>query len=173
MHDEMVSIITHMPRLVDVNLGRMGVLDRIPEIYHLPQNLGSFDLSAVEIKQDPLPVLEKLQCLVVLKLEGYSGRTMSCSASGFPRLQNLELVNFRYTEEWKIETGAMPKLSHLTLNWLASLRNLPESLLHLRFLNKVEVDNFYVGDERTLKELKQKGCKVKIPFIPPSPSCPK
>jgi hypothetical protein len=163
MHDEMVSIITHMPRLVDVNLGRMGVLDRIPEIYHLPQNLGSFDLSAVEIKQDPLPVLEKLQCLVVLKLEGYSG----------PRLQNLELVNFRYTEEWKIETGAMPKLSHLTLNWLASLRNLPESLLHLRFLNKVEVDNFYVGDERTLKELKQKGCKVKIPFIPPSPSCPK
>jgi hypothetical protein len=66
----------------------------------------------------------------------------------------------------------MPKLSHLTLKWFTSLRNLPEGLLHLPSLSKVEVDTSYAGDERVLKELQQKGCKVRIPSILPSPSCP-
>lgn len=93
---EMMTVIANMPRLVDVHLYRLSVLDTLPESHHFPQNLRSFDLSAVRIEQDPMTVLDKLHCLVVLKLEGYSGRTISCSTPGFPCLQNLQLINFLY-----------------------------------------------------------------------------
>jgi hypothetical protein len=159
----MLNIFAGMPHLFDIHLNSLRALDKLPESYHFPQNLRSFHLTADGINQDPMPVLEKLQCLVVLKLEGYSGRTMACSTRGFPRLQNLELFSFSYTEEWTIEIGAMLKLTHLILEGFLKMSKLPEGMLHLRSLNCLELEDvplISVGDSNTSKALQQKGCQV-------------
>ncbi|XP_047086210.1 putative disease resistance protein At1g50180 [Lolium rigidum] len=164
---KMINIFAHMPCLVDVHLSQLSDFDKLPESNHLPQNLRSFNLSSYAIKQDPMPVLEKLQCLMVLKLEGYTGRTMSCSALGFPRLQILQLLRCPNTEEWKIEAGTMPRLSHMILEGFPKMRNLPEGLLHLPSLNHLglyKMPLVSVGDDKTLKELQQKGCELQISF---------
>uniref|UniRef100_A0ACD5XD15 Uncharacterized protein n=1 Tax=Avena sativa TaxID=4498 RepID=A0ACD5XD15_AVESA len=165
MSAEVMNIFANMPRLVDVELSKLSVIDKLPECHHFPQSLRSFSLTAYAINQDPMPVLEKLQCLVVLKLDGYSEKSMSCSAYGFPRLQDLNLEEFFYTEEWNIEAGAMPKLSHLILFRFPKMSKLPEGLLHLPSLNHLElckVSLIPVGDDNTMNELQQKGCEVII-----------
>ncbi|XP_047065112.1 putative disease resistance protein At1g50180 [Lolium rigidum] len=105
--------------------------------------------------------LSKMTQLTTLSLRSkkyqYMLVEMMTVIANMPRLVDVHLYRL---SEWKIETGAMPKLSHLTLKWFTSLRNLPEGLLHLPSLSKVEVDSSYAGDERVLKELQQKGCKV-------------
>ncbi|KQK16596.1 putative disease resistance protein At1g50180 [Brachypodium distachyon] len=158
---EMINIFANMPRLVDVSMGQFDVLDKLPD--NFPQSLQSVRLDANVIEQDPMPILEKLPCLVVLDLEGYKGQTMTCSAEGFPRLQRLRLVTFS-TEEWTMEDGTMPKLSCLQLWRLSNMIKLPEGLLHLPSLNKLEL--LYMPqiseDDSTLKELQCKGCEVAI-----------
>lgn len=107
---EMIKMLANMPDAVEILLRRFDVLDKLPGSTLFPQCLRQLDLFANVIKEDPMPIVEKLPCLVVLSLSGYQGRTMSCSAQGFPRLQRLDLSVF-YTEEWIIETGALPRLS--------------------------------------------------------------
>uniref|UniRef100_A0ACD6AG00 Uncharacterized protein n=1 Tax=Avena sativa TaxID=4498 RepID=A0ACD6AG00_AVESA len=162
MPARVMDIFANMPCLVDIRLlTNLGVFSELPDVHHFPQSLRSFDLSAVEIRQDPMPVLEKLQCLVVLTLKGYSGQTMSCSANGFPRLQNIKLYRFSYIEEWRIESGAMPKLSHVTLSWFPKMSKLAEGLLHLPSLSRLKLQNMRgFGYDNTLEELQQKGCEV-------------
>ncbi|XBI04922.1 hypothetical protein VPH35_133137 [Triticum aestivum] len=108
----------------------------------------------------PMPVLEKLPCLVVLMLGGYEGQTMSCSAQGFPRLQELQLVKFSM-EKWGMEEGTMPKLYRLTLCVCGKLSRLPEGLLNLLTLNQLVLEcvPLISEDDTTLNELKQKRCK--------------
>nr|XP_051202418.1 putative disease resistance protein At1g50180 [Lolium perenne] len=160
---ELMDIFSNLPRLVEIHLFRFRVLDKLPKSHHFSQSIRSFNLHATNIKQDPMPVLEKLQCLVVLKLGGYSGRTMSCSARGFPGLQNLHLIDFRFTKEWKIESGTMPKLSHMLLRRFPKMSKLPEGLLHLPSLNHLElqlVPLISLGNDSISKELGQKGCEI-------------
>ncbi|KAK1652835.1 hypothetical protein QYE76_070640 [Lolium multiflorum] len=162
---EMMNIFANMPRLVDVELYKLSAFDKFPESHQFPQNIRSLCLYANAFKQDPMPALENLQCLVVLKLEGYSGRIMSCSARGFPRLQNLELFSFSYTEEWTIEVTTMPKLSHLILEGFHKMRKLPEGLLQIPSLNHLELEDvplISVGHDSTSKELQKKGCEVTL-----------
>lgn len=160
---DMTNMFANMPRLVDVEFLKLTVFDKLPESHHFPQSLRRFSLAADNIKQDPMPVLEKLQSLVVLELRGYSGRTISCSARGFPSLQNLQLDWFLYTEEWKIEAGAMPKLSHLMIKSFHAMSTLPEGLLHLPSFNHLKLHEMpwiFVGDDSTFKELQHKGCEM-------------
>ncbi|KAM0838393.1 hypothetical protein ACQ4PT_061000 [Festuca glaucescens] len=164
----LMKIFANMPCLVDIHLYKLSALDKLPESHHFPSSLRSFSLTADAIQQDPMLVLEKLQCLVLLKLEGYEGRTMSCSSGGFPRLRNLQLFHFSDTEEWEIEVGAMPKLSYLTLHRFPKMRKLAEGLLHLSSLNHLELRDMpfiSVGDDNTLEDLQQKGCEVVTEFI--------
>nr|XP_020151315.1 putative disease resistance protein At1g50180 [Aegilops tauschii subsp. strangulata] len=81
---QIMNIIANMPHLVEVELYKLSALHKFPEIHHFAQSIRSFNLTAYAIEQDPMPVLEKLQSLVVLKLEGYKGQSMSCSTEGFP-----------------------------------------------------------------------------------------
>ncbi|CAM0952997.1 unnamed protein product [Alopecurus aequalis] len=160
---DMMNIFANMPRLVDVELRQVSALYKLPDSHHFSQILRSFDLSIDAITKDPMPVLEKFPCLVVLKLYGYRGLTMSCSAQGFPRLQRLHLFGFVDTVEWKIEVGAMPKLSSMTLSRFRGMSKLSEGWLHLPSLNQVELIEMggdSVRGDATLKELQQKGCKV-------------
>uniref|UniRef100_A0A0E0BLF6 NB-ARC domain-containing protein n=1 Tax=Oryza glumipatula TaxID=40148 RepID=A0A0E0BLF6_9ORYZ len=157
---EMIKMLANMPDAVEILLRRFDVLDKLPGSTLFPQCLRQLDLFANVIKEDPMPIVEKLPCLVVLSLSGYQGRTMSCSAQGFPRLQRLDLSMF-YTEEWIIETGALPRLSHLGLHWFRNMRKLPDGLVQLPSLKELVLkDPLISEDDITCKDLRGKGCKV-------------
>uniref|UniRef100_A0A0E0RB88 Disease resistance R13L4/SHOC-2-like LRR domain-containing protein n=1 Tax=Oryza rufipogon TaxID=4529 RepID=A0A0E0RB88_ORYRU len=132
--------------------------NKLPGSTLFPQCLRQLYLFANVIKEDPMPIVEKLPCLVVLSLSGYQGRTMSCSAQGFPRLQRLDLSVF-YTEEWIIETGALPRLSFgSSLN----MRKLPDGLGQLPSLKELVLkDPLISEDDITCKDLRGKGCKLR------------
>ncbi|KAM3371017.1 hypothetical protein ACQJBY_018399 [Aegilops geniculata] len=125
----------------------------IPNLRHLYLDSGSCGT----IERDPMPLLEKLPCLVVLHLWNYRGPTMRCSARGFPQLQNLELNFFK--TEWTIEVGAMPRLSNLNL-LRCRMNKLPQELLNLQCLKKLETNCTWLESDNTWKELEKKGCKV-------------
>uniref|UniRef100_A0A453TD81 Disease resistance R13L4/SHOC-2-like LRR domain-containing protein n=1 Tax=Aegilops tauschii subsp. strangulata TaxID=200361 RepID=A0A453TD81_AEGTS len=156
---EVLNIFANMPHLVDISLCLIDVLDKLPAEF--PQSVRRLVLYADVIKQDPMPILEKLPCLVMLELSGYKGQTMCCSSQGFPRLQRLALRSFS-TEEWRMEEGAMPKLSHLTLWGCEKMSKLPDGLLHLPSLGHLElIDMDQISeDDNTLNELRRKGCEV-------------
>jgi hypothetical protein len=94
----------------------------------LPTNLAKFTLASASLRQDPMPVLEKLQSLRILRLleDSYVGRDLICSTRGFPSLQKLELESLPNLQNWKIKEGAMPMLHHLKIDWCDNLCMLPE-----------------------------------------------
>ncbi|TVU42302.1 hypothetical protein EJB05_08699, partial [Eragrostis curvula] len=145
----------------EIYLNRFKVLNKLPESRLFPQSLRELVLIADVIKEDPMPVLEKLPCLMVLRLEGYEGRTMSCSANGFQRLQELELKLFSI-EEWRIKIPSMPKLCYLTLRWCEHIHRLANGLLHLPSLKELNLEGMrqIFSNEYTYQELQKKGCKV-------------
>ncbi|XP_002448565.1 putative disease resistance protein At1g50180 [Sorghum bicolor] len=65
---EMMHLLANMTFLVDVHLAWFTVLDKLIESHLFPQGLRKLYLRAEAIKEDPMPILEKLPCLVVLKL---------------------------------------------------------------------------------------------------------
>ncbi|KAK6946439.1 NB-ARC [Dillenia turbinata] len=129
----------------------------LPLQLQLPPNLTKLTLeySGLE-KQDPLAVLEKLPCLKFLDLgrNSFLGTKMTCSANGFPQLQYLKFVEFTKLEEWIVEKGAMPCLTHLELYRCISFRTIPEGL---RFISSLK--ELVIVDER--KEFLDRLRKVK------------
>ncbi|KAM3405156.1 hypothetical protein ACQJBY_007943 [Aegilops geniculata] len=158
---EVINIFANMPHLVDIYLNKFSVLKTIPAKF--PQSLRCLVLFADIIEQDPMPILEKLPSLVVLELSGYRGRIMSCSAKGFHRMQSLKLDEFSI-EEWRMDVGSMPRLSHLALRGCRQIEKLPEGLLHVRLLiGDIELFNVprITEDDNTLYGLQRRGWKVK------------
>eukprot|EP00268_Persea_americana_P038874 TRINITY_DN3852_c4_g4_i1.p1 TRINITY_DN3852_c4_g4~~TRINITY_DN3852_c4_g4_i1.p1 ORF type:complete len:911 (+),score=132.81 TRINITY_DN3852_c4_g4_i1:506-3238(+) len=93
------------------------------------------------LEQDPMATLEQLRFLGVLKLRcgSFLGKKMVCSAGGFPMLMLLELSLLDGLEEWTVEKGAMQKLKHLVIRLCNRLKELPQGLLHLQFIERLEV----------------------------------
>ncbi|KAJ4757808.1 Disease resistance protein (CC-NBS-LRR class) family [Rhynchospora pubera] len=80
----------------------------------LPKYLIKLDLENIEFWKDPFLVLEKLENLRYLSLNGSKLlRRLCCSTRGFGKLEELELINLTGLEEWEIEKGAMPMLKKL------------------------------------------------------------
>ena len=163
----MIHILANMTHLVEADLGIFERLNKLPESQLFPQGLRQLRLWAVAIEEDPMPILEKLPCLVVLLLSGYSGSIMVCSAQGFPQLQELELAYFE-CDEWRIEIGAMPSLSRLFLHRWPNMTKLPEGLLYLPSLKELSLANMpqISEDDVTWENLHGKGCKVSRKFPP-------
>ncbi|XP_044958391.1 putative disease resistance protein At1g50180 [Hordeum vulgare subsp. vulgare] len=157
---EIISIFANMPHLVDIYLVKFCVINKLSAEF--PQSLRRLVVEADAITEDPMPVIEKLPCLVVLELSGYKGHTMCCSAQGFSRLQELALTAFS-TAEWKIEVGSMPKLSRMTLRYCECMSRLPQGLLHLPNLGYLKLEHMpqIAEDDNMLRALMQKGCEVK------------
>ncbi|XP_038977920.1 disease resistance RPP8-like protein 3 [Phoenix dactylifera] len=107
----------------------------------LPQNLTKLKLSYSLLEQDPMPALEKLPNLRFLQLllRACIGKSMLCSTGGFPRLRYLILFNLQNLEEWRVEAGAMPNLTHLTINWCSKLKMLPEGLQQVTTLRELKL----------------------------------
>ena len=84
-----------------------------------PPHLVKLTLWKFSFEEDPMPQLEKLPNLKVLRLwnssmEAAEGKQMICSRGGFGRLERFEFY-VSHLEEWKIEKGAMPMLNQLYL----------------------------------------------------------
>ncbi|KAJ3678414.1 hypothetical protein LUZ60_002217 [Juncus effusus] len=105
-----------------------------------PPHLTELTLLRSSFDQDPMPMLEKLQCLKVLVIQfsAYKGKQMICSTGGFHQLQTLELCELQKLEEWKIEEGAMPMLNHLIIKGCEMLKMVPD-LQHVPTLNDLEL----------------------------------
>ncbi|GAY68606.1 hypothetical protein CUMW_265460, partial [Citrus unshiu] len=93
--------------------------------YQFPPSLIQLSLSNTELMEDPMPILENLPLLRVLKLKqnSYLGRKLACvGLSSFPELKVLHLKSMYWLDEWTMGAGAMPKLESLIVNPCAYLR---------------------------------------------------
>ncbi|XP_019704027.1 putative disease resistance RPP13-like protein 3 isoform X2 [Elaeis guineensis] len=141
---------------------------QLPDGCQFPPNLTKLILRESKLEHDPMPVLEKLPNLrlLALKLDVYLGKSMSCSAGGFPRLQHLILEGLHHLEEWRVGVGAMPCLTHLTIDGCWKLKMLPEGLecvTTLRELKLIEMPRAF--NDRVRNE-EEDGYKVRrIPSI--------
>ena len=108
--------------------------------YLFPHSLTHLSFSNTDLMDDPMPALEKLPLLQVLKLKqnSYSGRKLTCGSDGFPRLKVLHMKSMLWLEEWTMGTGAMPKLECLLINPCAYLKRVPEQLWCIKSLNKFD-----------------------------------
>ncbi|KAJ4890474.1 putative disease resistance RPP13-like protein 2 [Raphanus sativus] len=78
-------------------------------------SLESLTLVGTNLKEDPMPALQKLprlEDLVLKDCEWFGGAKMSISSQGFRRLRKLELITKRL-DELHIEDEAMPSLLKL------------------------------------------------------------
>ncbi|XP_015067630.1 disease resistance RPP8-like protein 3 [Solanum pennellii] len=95
--------------------GFIGPLSPSPKI---SPNLTQLRLHKSCLKQDPMPILEKLPSLGILGLndDAYMGKDMVCSASGFPQLKCLQLLNLSELQRIHVENTAMPILSDIEID---------------------------------------------------------
>ncbi|XP_074359562.1 putative disease resistance protein At1g50180 [Apium graveolens] len=103
--------------------------------------ISTMTLSRSRLNHDPMPVLEKLPMLRILKLKiaSFVGKKMKCSATGFPQLTHLELCQLDELEKWEVEEGSIPNLSYLLIHQSRRLQELPEGLKFLKHLQKVHL----------------------------------
>jgi hypothetical protein len=110
----------------------------------IPVHLTKLILWFSEIEEDPMPVLEKLESLRVLKLyyNAYKGKQLSCSSRGFRRLELLVLRDLERLEEWKMEEGGMPMVKGICVTYCRRLRIIPD-LQHMIGLKKLTLKYIY------------------------------
>nr|POE70265.1 putative disease resistance protein [Quercus suber] len=131
---QVLSIFPHVYTLV-IDSG----IKKLPETRLFPPNLAELGLVLTKLEEDPMPTLEKLPNLKILRLfaNSFVGKDMVCSEGGFPLLQYLILCGLYSLEEWRVEERAMPSLYHLTIDSCYYLKTIPDGL---RFLTTLQED---------------------------------
>ncbi|KAL5765176.1 hypothetical protein ACOSQ2_017770 [Xanthoceras sorbifolium] len=128
-HFSSLQPLSHCRHLVELRL--KGEMEKLPEnIEQLLPKLECLSLTASQLKDDPMPLLEKLPYLTILHLgEGfYSGKKIKCSAKGFLPLEILLINEYNSEiEEWEVEEGALTRLRGLRISDNAKLK-IPERL---------------------------------------------
>ncbi|KAH7674135.1 P-loop containing nucleoside triphosphate hydrolase protein [Dioscorea alata] len=134
-------LLGNLTRLISLKLELHGMLHKLPDHHLFPQNLSKLTLRASMLEDDPMPVLEKLRNLIVLRLmKGtYAGKEMVCSAGGFPRLRVLEISCLEYLECWRIEDCSMANLLYLSISVCRKLSMLPEGLQRASSLQELKL----------------------------------
>ncbi|WZZ37023.1 hypothetical protein YC2023_020424 [Brassica napus] len=137
-----------------VNLKQLWLeiyMPRLPDAQHFPSHLKAIKLTFCRLKEDPMPILEKLLHLkeICLQFRSFSGRRMECSRDGFPQLQKLEFRGLEEWEEWIVKEGSMPLLHTLRIDDCRKLKELPDGLQIITNLEDLIVCN--MGDEFNLR----------------------
>ncbi|KAL0693527.1 hypothetical protein Bca4012_060707 [Brassica carinata] len=119
-----------------VNLKQLDLniyMPRLPDAQHFPSHLTTIYLKWCRLKEDPMPILEKLLHLkeITLGERSFCGRRMVCSRSGFPQLQKLGFYRLKEWEEWIVEEGSMPLLHTLQIYSCPKLKEIPDFPSHL------------------------------------------
>ncbi|KAJ3701362.1 hypothetical protein LUZ61_005067 [Rhynchospora tenuis] len=107
----------------------------------LPPHLTYLRLYGFEFVSDPMSVLQKLQNLKILVIEGSKKEKVlswrfRCSAGEFKQLEELS-ISYLTVDEWEIERGAMPMLKKLWVIDCDPLR-VPIEVVHLPSLEYLE-----------------------------------
>lgn len=120
------------------HLAVIGALSKLPESRSFPPNLTKLSLSLTFLEQDPLSTLMKLPNLICLKLlnSAYYGKKLHSQAGGFTRLRYMVLRDM-LVETWRVDEGAFPSLTHLTIDDCYSLKRLPKGLQQVSTLQKL------------------------------------
>ncbi|KAG6384566.1 hypothetical protein SASPL_155614 [Salvia splendens] len=107
----------------------------------MSSKLRFLDLFGCEIEDDPMGILGKLPCLIRLQLyrESFVGEEMRCPANSFLRLKKLVLRGLPKLREWRVEAGAMPLLSQLTIGECSCLEMVPQGLSRISTLHTLVI----------------------------------
>ncbi|KAF4359215.1 hypothetical protein F8388_005324 [Cannabis sativa] len=136
---DVVPLILSCPRIYKLTLN--SGIERLPEINQFSRNLMKLKLSKLNLKNDPMPTLEKLPELRVLVISNHSfvGNEMVCSRGGFHRLESLEFIGLIDLREWKVEENALPRLGYLRIRECRGLRSVPDGLRNIVTLKEIKI----------------------------------
>ncbi|KAG2301333.1 hypothetical protein Bca4012_059493 [Brassica carinata] len=154
-----------------VNLKKLALeiyMPRLPDAHRFPSHLTSIYLKLCSLKEDPMPILEKLLHLKVVNLwsDSFSGRRMVCSTGGFRQLEKLKLKGLKEWEEWIVEEGSMPLLHTLEIFNCPKLKELPDGLRFITSLKSLTLFNMEEGWKKRLSEGGEDYYKVRhIPSV--------
>ncbi|THG16421.1 hypothetical protein TEA_005864 [Camellia sinensis var. sinensis] len=129
------------------HLYRLNITGIIPELPEYCQgfspNLIELTLKQCQLREDPMPTLERLPNLQYLDLgeDAFVGEKMVCSVNGFPQLKTLSLFALQHLKEWEVEKGAMPNLSALEIVFCRGLEMVPEGLRFIATLQEFTIKN--------------------------------
>ncbi|GFZ10802.1 hypothetical protein Acr_22g0002000 [Actinidia rufa] len=110
----------------DFRLDIDGRIPALPEYQCFSPGLARLWLNNCELKEDPMPTLERLPNLQRLFVADCSIDKMVFSAKGFPQLKRLAIARQSYLKELTVEKGAMPNLSSLNFVRCRELEMIPE-----------------------------------------------
>ncbi|KAF3537390.1 hypothetical protein F2Q69_00025156 [Brassica cretica] len=137
-----------------VNLKQLKLeiyMPRLPDAQRFPSHLTTIHLKECRLKEDPMPILEKLLHLKEISLldRSFCGRRMVCSRDGFPQLQKLRFFGLEEWEEWIVEEDSMPLLHTLYIKSCRKLTEIPDRMRFITNLECLSIDS--MGDEFNLR----------------------
>ncbi|KAK1404324.1 hypothetical protein POM88_003929 [Heracleum sosnowskyi] len=117
-----------------------GIISKVLDIKEFPPNLTELSLEESFLKEDPMPILEKLPSLRVLKMKqaSFLGKELVCSSGGFPQLQYLKFSFLTFTT-WTIEDGALSNLRQLEIVECNRLKIVPKGLRPVTTLRELKL----------------------------------
>ncbi|KAF3499440.1 hypothetical protein F2Q69_00039656 [Brassica cretica] len=141
-------------------------MPKFPDEQQFPFHLTTISLTECCLKEDPMPVLEKLLHLkeVSLLYRSFRGRRMVCSRGGFPQLQMLRIRKLEELEDWIVEEGSMQFLYTLEIDACKKLKEIPEGLRFITSLEDLSVT--YMGEQWGKRLLEEGEDYHKIQHIP-------
>ncbi|KAH7689148.1 P-loop containing nucleoside triphosphate hydrolase protein [Dioscorea alata] len=139
---------------------------KLPNNGVFPQQLVELYLESSKLEHDPMPTLEKLQCLKYLYLRrAYTGKQMICSARGFPQLSSLHIESLDELEEWTIEDNAMSCLKSLLIKYCPRLKMIPEGLKNVPLDQAKLITRRRELTIRLKKNIEKDWYKIQVPNI--------
>ncbi|KAL4185899.1 hypothetical protein AMTRI_Chr10g8100 [Amborella trichopoda] len=128
------------PRFL-TKLSIVGVLEKLPEWSNSLHYLTKLTLVKSKLSDDPFVTLEHLPELQILSLlqGSFVGKVIKCSNGGFPNLQSLKLWGLSKLEVWKLEVGAIPCLTSVSIYNCPNFKMLPEGLQQVSTLRELHL----------------------------------
>ncbi|XP_062083772.1 probable disease resistance RPP8-like protein 2 isoform X2 [Humulus lupulus] len=149
---DIVPVILSYPQIYKLKLYRRIV--KLPQYNQFSPNLIKLKLQFTELKDDPMPTLEKLSSLRVLFLgiDSFKGNEMVCSKGGFPQLESLQIQYLGNLEEWKVEEGALSSLRILGIVKCLKLKRVPDGLRYITTLKEMKIERMPREFEERVEE---------------------